>query len=90
MTRNYTELLSKINSKLPDLTYLIRNDSIQLTNGTSLNRPTTGAIYAATLTDRLLNTDFNNDGLPDAAVILNVIWTGIGYFSNIVYVVLQD
>jgi hypothetical protein len=42
------------------------------------------------LTDRLLNADFNNDGLLDAAVILNVIWTGIGYFSNIVYVVLQD
>lgn len=49
-----------------------------------------GPFVAATLDNRVVNGDFNNDGYPDAAVILNVVYDGIGYFNNIVFVVLQD
>jgi hypothetical protein len=90
MTNNFAALAGQINVQLPNLFYPIGQDLIKLNNGVSSPNPTTGSIYSARLTDRILNADFNNDGLPDAAVILNIVYTGIGYFTNTVFIVLQD
>jgi hypothetical protein len=49
-----------------------------------------GDYRTASLTTQILNGDFNEDGHPDAAVVLYVIYNGIGYFSRILFVVLYD
>jgi len=90
MTNKCASLVGQINVQLPNLFYTIGQDLIKLNNGVSSPNPTTGSIYSARLTDRIINADFNNDNLPDAAVILNIVYTGIGYFTNTVFIVLQD
>lgn len=49
-----------------------------------------GDYRTASLTTQILNGDFNDDGHPDAAVIIYAIYNGIGYFSRILFVVLYD
>jgi hypothetical protein len=79
MTSNYAALLAQINFKLPNISY----NSIN-------SQPKKDVTFGVSLTDRFLNADFNNDGLPDVAVILKIVDFGIGYFTNTVFVVLQD
>lgn len=61
---------------------------IKLFNGVMVDHK--GPFVSASLSPKILNGDFNNDGYADAAVILYVVYDGIGYFNNIVFVVLQD
>lgn len=79
---------ANINLQLPNLAYKLGDTTLQLFNGILTKK--TGSIMRATLNDRILNADFNNDGYPDAAVILTVVYDGIGYFSQVVFLVLQD
>lgn len=80
--------VANINIQLPNLAYKVGDATLQLNNGV-LTQPT-GGILSATLDNRILNADFNNDSYPDAAVVLTVVYDGIGYFSKIVFVVLQN
>lgn len=80
--------LGNINPLLPNLKYKIRDTTIQLFDG--ILPEETSSIVQATLDDRILNADFNNDGLTDAAVVLTVYYGGVGYFSRMVFLVLQD
>lgn len=72
LTSNDASLLGNINTQLPNLTYKFGNEIIKLNNGVGYPEQK-GSIRSATLTDRILNADFNNDGYPDAAVILFII-----------------
>lgn len=49
-----------------------------------------GPFMSAYLSPSILYSDFNEDGFADAVVILTVSYTGIGYFNQLVFVVLQD
>lgn len=80
--------LANINIQLPNLAYKLGDTKLQLFNGVLTQK--SGSIVQATLDDRILNADFNNDGYMDAAVVLTVVYDGIGYFSKVVFVVLQD
>ena len=42
------------------------------------------AIFDLQLYDKILNVDFNNEGLPDTTVIIEIAYSGIGYFINTV------
>lgn len=89
LTNSYAQQVAALNSQLPNLTYREGGDSyIKLSDGVMTEGK--GGYRSASLTDRILNADFNNDGRPDAAVVLFVIYDGIGYFSNILFVVLSD
>lgn len=89
MTNNWGVYLAQINLNLPSLTYPFRNGGyVKLSNGIMVDQK--GGFVGASLSPRVVNGDFNNDGYPDAAVILNVVYSGIGYFDNVVFVVLQD
>lgn len=81
--------LAQINLGLPGLTFPFGDDNyIKISNGAMVDKK--GPFVAATLSPRIVNGDFNGDGYADAAVMLNVVYDGIGYFNNIVFVVLQD
>lgn len=80
--------VANINIQLPNLAYKVGDVNLQLSNGV-LTQPT-GGIVSATLDNRILNADFNNDTYADAAVVLTVVYDGIGYFSKVVFVVLQN
>lgn len=61
-----------------------------MANGASI-ATSTYSYHHATLRRQILNSDFNDDGLIDAAVILNVVSDSIsGYMSDYIFVVLQN
>jgi hypothetical protein len=89
LTNNWGVYLAQINLNLPSTTFPFQNGGyVKLSNGIMVDQQ--GGFVGASLSPRVVNGDFNNDGYPDAAVILNVVYSGIGYFDNIIFVVLQD
>lgn len=89
VTNSYAQELANLVSQLPNLTYRQSESSyIKLTDGVMTEG--NGGYRSASLTDRILYGDFNNDGHPDAAVVLFVIYDGIGYFDYTLFVVLSD
>ncbi len=89
LTNNDGVYLAQINLNLPNTKFDMGNGYyITLSNGVMVDHK--GPFVAATLSNRVVNGDFNNDGYMDAAVILNVVYDGIGYWNNIVFVVLQN
>lgn len=80
---------AQINIGLPNLKFNLGNGNyIRIANG--ILAETNGPFVGASLSKKILNADFNNDGYIDAAVILNVVYTGIGYWDSFVFVVLQN
>lgn len=89
MTSNYAVLTAQINMVLPNLKFDMGNGNyIRLSNGLMSERR--GPFVAASLNQKILNADFNGDSYPDAAVLLHVVYDGIGYWNNILFVVLQN
>ncbi len=88
LQNNYSVEVAMLSIQLPNLTFKLGDFTIPLNNGQF--SASSGGIRSATLHDRVLFSDFNNDGHPDAAVLLHVVYDGIGYFSNVVFVVFQD
>jgi hypothetical protein len=89
LTNNDAVYMAQINLNLPNTKFDMGNGYyITLSNGLMVDHK--GPFVGASLSNRVINGDFNNDGYMDAAVILNVVYDGIGYWNNIVFVVLQD
>lgn len=89
LTNNDAVYAAQINIALPNLKFELGNGNfIRIANGVLVEK--SGPFVAATLSKKFLNGDFNNDGFIDAAVILNVVYDGIGYWNNFVFVVLQN
>ena len=87
-SNSYGQELGNLASLIPNLNYTLSDTNyIKLTNGVLTS--SSGDYHSASLNDRVLFGDINNDGHPDAAVSLFVIYQGIGYFANILFVVLS-
>lgn len=89
LTNNDAVYAAQINIALPNLRFELGNGYwIRIANGVLAEK--NGPFMGATLSKKILNGDFNNDGYMDAAVILMVVYDGIGYWNNMVFVVLQN
>lgn len=89
VTNSYAQELALLTTQLPNLTYRQGGDSyIKLTDGVMTEGK--GGYQSATISDRILFGDFDSDGHPDAVVVLFVIYSGIGYFDQTLFVVLSD
>lgn len=72
-SNNWAVFLAQINLNLPSTTYPFPGGNyIKLFNGNLVDKK--GPYVGATLLPKVINGDFNNDGYPDAAVILNVVY----------------
>lgn len=88
-SNSYAQELGTLAFQIPNYKYPMGGSNyIVMTDGVMTDA--VGDFHHALVTDQVLFGDINSDGHPDAAVIIFVVYNGIGYWANILYVFLSN